>query len=197
MNILLLFDFISNDTVDTEDVFTYINRPKIDIHDYVRRVYKHIVQDPEILSFALYYMATYTHYAKTQICQFNVHRIFLVACVISHKFWDDESYGNYDLAKIGGVTNNELNKMEIIFLKSIQWRLYEIPKVTNSIFLKIVKKLTGFEYAVLEDEKKRLDDVKMVKSIVGDIVNYVVDSHNIDTMNCRFKKMKKKTTSNN
>ena len=135
-------------------------------------------------------MSAYMHYTETQICQINVHRIFLVACVISHKFWDDESYGNYDLAKIGGVTINELNEMEIIFLKSIQWRLHEIPEVTNSIFLKIVKKLTGFEYAVLEDEK-------MVKSIVGDIVNYVVDSHNIDTMNCRFKKMKEKPTSNN
>ena len=38
-------------------------------------------------------------------------------------------YTNYEYAEKGGVSNNECNELEILFLKLIDWNVFVSPKI--------------------------------------------------------------------
>lgn len=130
---------------DDNDVFSYKIPPKISIGRYVDRLFTYILNEKKLLPFVLYYMALYSHKKKYIINRHNIHRVLLLSIVITHKFWDDESYSNKLLAKIGGIPLKELNTLEIEFLNGIGWQLYkaetelvkeELDKIIN-ILIKI------------------------------------------------------------
>ena len=55
---------------------------------------------------------------------YNVHKILLVAIILAIKFNEDIYYTNCYFAKIGGVSIDELNKMEEKFAFAIQFNLF-------------------------------------------------------------------------
>lgn len=54
----------------------------------------------------------------------NVHRMFFTAVVIAAKIQDDEVYTNDVSAAMGGISSRELNSLEAIFLRSLDWRVH-------------------------------------------------------------------------
>jgi len=60
-----------------------------------------------------------THYRITEL---NAHRLLLAGTVVAAKFHDDDFYSNAYYAKIGGVSNEEMNVLEVEFLKLLDWR---------------------------------------------------------------------------
>ena len=64
-----------------------------------------------------------------------IHRILLISLVLAAKLYDDEYYENKYYAKIGGISNKDINKMELEFTEKIEFNLfvgeveYELLKV--------------------------------------------------------------------
>lgn len=57
------------------------------------------------------------------LCVSNAHRLLLVAALISSKSLDDETYNNTYWARIGGVSLEHLNELELYTCQALDWRL--------------------------------------------------------------------------
>jgi hypothetical protein len=53
--------------------------------------------------------------------------LILIAALVTSKFYNDVFYGNHFIAFIGGVSLEELNLLEVAFLKYLDWRLWVEP----------------------------------------------------------------------
>lgn len=64
----------------------------------------------------------------------NVHRLTITAVMLAAKIRDDTYYSNAYYASIGGVTNAEINMLELELLCTIGWRTWVEPfEFYNSI----------------------------------------------------------------
>lgn len=55
------------------------------------------------------------------------YRLILAASLVTSKFYNDVFYGNHFIAYIGGVSLEELNLLEVTFLKYLDWHLWVDP----------------------------------------------------------------------
>ena len=62
--------------------------------------------------------------SKIILSESNVHKVFFTCLMETHKFFDDNTFTNKDYAKMCGVSVDELLKMEIYFLESINFNLF-------------------------------------------------------------------------
>jgi hypothetical protein len=58
------------------------------------------------------------------LSNFCIHRLFLTALIISVKFYEDKYYKNSYYAKVGGISNIEVNTLEHEFLIYIDFGLF-------------------------------------------------------------------------
>lgn len=105
-------------------IFYSSNIPTISIKDYLYRIQSLSEVEDNTLILALIYIDKI--YEKTSIIltEFNIHRILFTSILIAIKYNEDIFYENNFYAKIAGVTDKELRKMEIKFLKLIKFELY-------------------------------------------------------------------------
>lgn len=54
-------------------------------------------------------------------------RLLITAVMLAAKFFDDYFYNNEYFSKVGGISNMELNLLEIEFLNFINFSLYVDP----------------------------------------------------------------------
>jgi len=185
--LLLVLELVpeGDNDIDSQTIYNAICKPKISIRAYARRLYKYMIQDRDTLTFALYYIALYSHNTNTQVNQFNIHRLLLTATTLAHKFWEDDCYENNHIAKIAGIKVKELNYLERDFLKGIDWGLYKLQtRITDEEIRQIAEQITGLDYSVIITESKKNEDAKaekkktdiaaMVKRIIGEIIDTVV-----------------------
>jgi len=87
---------------------------------------------------------------------FNVHRFFLATLVISHKLYSDDCYLNSYIAKLGGISSEELNNLELCLLNWLDFNLYITPAdfFSYKSFLTSLDKLAIMNYAVLISDMK-------------------------------------------
>jgi hypothetical protein len=62
--------------------------------------------------------------SKIILSQSNVHKVFFICLMETHKFFDDNTFTNKDYAKMCGVSVEELLNMEIYFLECINFNLF-------------------------------------------------------------------------
>jgi hypothetical protein len=56
---------------------------------------------------------------------FNVHRLLCTSLVLAAKFMEDQSCSNLHYARVGGIeTLEEMNKLEALMLRALDYRLY-------------------------------------------------------------------------
>ena len=128
-------------------VFYSSDIPTISIKDYLYRIQSLSKVEDNTLILALIYIDKI--YEKTSIIltEFNIHRILFTSILIAIKYNEDIFYENNFYAKIAGVTDKELRKMEITFLRLIKFELYANKSLfekyknnickNNFLFLKI------------------------------------------------------------
>jgi hypothetical protein len=58
----------------------------------------------------------------------NIHRLIVTSMMLAVKFFDDVYYSNAYYAKVGGVKGNEMNVLEVHFLRLIDWQLFVSPE---------------------------------------------------------------------
>lgn len=57
----------------------------------------------------------------------NVHRLYVVAVMISAKFYDDRFFQNVYYAKVAGISPEEFNSLEQLFLFQLNFKLLIDP----------------------------------------------------------------------
>ena len=107
--------------------------PQISLEDYMRRILKYGKVSHATVVFALIYLdrilANNTPvFAKTTpaivVTKWNIHRLLLGCIVLAAKYINDEHFNNNHMAAVGGVTNLELNALEIDMAKRLHFTFH-------------------------------------------------------------------------
>ena len=62
------------------------------------------------------------------ICSLNVHRLLITSIMLASKFFDDVYYNNAYYARVGGISNAEVNSLEMEMLRMISFSLFVQPE---------------------------------------------------------------------
>jgi hypothetical protein len=121
----------SDITVTSEKlkVFHSVKAPPIGISDYLHRIVKYAYCSPECFIFALIYLdRLITQNKNCHITLYNVHRLLITSVLLAAKARDDTYYSNAYYSAIGGISNAEINKLEINFLLLVDFNLFITPE---------------------------------------------------------------------
>lgn len=108
--------------------FHAIRAPQLSIHDYLMRISTYFQCSHECFVLGLVYIDRIVKlHPEFTICNLNIHRLLVTSVMLGAKFFDDVYYSNSYYAKVGGVRTQELNALEALFLRLIEWRLHVLP----------------------------------------------------------------------
>lgn len=110
-------------------VFHSLKVPPIGIGDYLQRIVKYAYCSSECFIFALIYLdRLITQNKNCHITLYNVHRLLITSVLLAAKARDDTYYSNAYYSAIGGISNAEMNKLEIAFLLLVDFNLFITPE---------------------------------------------------------------------
>lgn len=92
--------------------------------DYFKRIAKYSHCTAECHIIALIYIDRFTAAREIPLTFRNIHRLAIVAVMIAAKLRDDIFYSNAYYASIGGVSNREINELEVEMLLALNWDTY-------------------------------------------------------------------------
>mmetsp|Transcript_453 Transcript_453/g.478 ORF Transcript_453/g.478 Transcript_453/m.478 type:complete len:169 (+) Transcript_453:3-509(+) len=99
--------------------------PNISIKNYLRRLEDYMKCSEECYVLALIYIDRITSnerfFVIDSLC---IHRLILTGVMIAAKFSEDIYYKNSYYAKVGGISNCELNLLELQFLLLLDFNLF-------------------------------------------------------------------------
>eukprot|EP01059_Diplonema_ambulator_P007870 TRINITY_DN17393_c0_g1_i1.p1 TRINITY_DN17393_c0_g1~~TRINITY_DN17393_c0_g1_i1.p1 ORF type:complete len:211 (+),score=4.21 TRINITY_DN17393_c0_g1_i1:326-958(+) len=96
----------------------------VSIQDYLIRMCKYGYCSPEVFVCLVIYLGRIRARMGTTFTSYNIHRLLLTSFVVAAKLRDDTYYSNKYYASIGGVTLQDMNKMEQAFLRYTNWELH-------------------------------------------------------------------------
>ncbi|KAL0708608.1 hypothetical protein Bca4012_075034 [Brassica carinata] len=137
--------------------------PSMNIHCYTERVYRyaHCSHACFVAAFAyiLRYLERPVDTSMTRrLTSLNVHRLLITSLLVAAKFLDRKCYNNAYYAKIGGVSTEEMNRLEKTFLFDLDFRL----NITTEMFEK--------HCLMLQREAVPYDSSKLI-SVLGELIN--------------------------
>ncbi|OEL36974.1 Cyclin-P1-1 [Dichanthelium oligosanthes] len=91
--------------------------PRIGVPEYLERVHRYAGLEPEcyVVAYAYVDMAAHRRPAAA-VASRNVHRLLLACLLVASKVLDDFHHSNAFFARVGGVSNAEMNKLELELL---------------------------------------------------------------------------------
>lgn len=98
--------------------------PSITMPDYFKRIAKYSHCSAECHVIALIYIDRHVRARDVPLTFRNIHRLVIVAVMVAAKLRDDIYYSNAYYASIGGVSNREINELEVELLLSLNWETY-------------------------------------------------------------------------
>ncbi|CDP11817.1 unnamed protein product [Coffea canephora] len=97
--------------------FDGVRAPSISIGKYMERIYKYTNCSPSCFVVGYVYIDRLVHkYPDSLVVSLNVHRLLVTCVMVASKMLDDVHYNNAIYARVGGVTNAELNRLELELL---------------------------------------------------------------------------------
>ncbi|EOA21544.1 hypothetical protein CARUB_v10001951mg [Capsella rubella] len=104
--------------------FSALTKPTISIKSYMQRIFKYANCSDSCYVVAYIYLDRFIQKQPfLPIDSRNVHRLIITSVLISAKFMDDLCYNNAYYAKIGGITTEEMNLLEVDFLFGVGFQL--------------------------------------------------------------------------
>ncbi|XP_040378897.1 cyclin-P1-1 [Oryza brachyantha] len=107
--------------------------PRIGVAQYLERVHRYAVLEPECYVVAYAYVDMVAHRRPAAaVDSRNVHRLLLACLLVASKVHDDFHHNNAFFARVGGVSNAEMNKLELELLAVLDFevmlshRVYEL-----------------------------------------------------------------------
>lgn len=120
--------------------FTSVYPPAVSVLEYLERILKFARCSDSCFVVALIYIDRIIETRNIVISNLNVHRILIASILLAAKFLDDLFYNNSYYAKLGGITTQEMNTLELEFLHFIAFSL----NVSSELFSKYEAELRGF-----------------------------------------------------
>ncbi|KAF9606166.1 hypothetical protein IFM89_023407 [Coptis chinensis] len=99
---------------DVVTIFHGLRAPTLSIRQYVDRIFKYASCSPSCFIVANIYIGRFLERTTVHLSSLNVHRILITSMMVAAKFIDDA---------VGGVSTAEMNRLEIKFLFSLDFRL--------------------------------------------------------------------------
>jgi len=103
--------------------------PTISVKSYLEdRILKYAGCSEETFILALIYMDQVVQFnPEFVISSLNVHRLLITSIMLASKFFDDVYYNNAYYARVGGISNVEVNSLEMEMLRMISFSLFVQP----------------------------------------------------------------------
>lgn len=104
--------------------------PAISVKSYLEdRILKYAGCSEETFILALIYMDQMVQFNPDfVISSLNVHRLLITSIMLASKFFDDVYYNNAYYARVGGISNSEVNSLEMEMLRMISFSLFVQPE---------------------------------------------------------------------
>ena len=124
---------------NNEKINPFISKIKnsITIKNYLKRLVKYTQAESSTLIAMLIYIDRLCEINNFIINSFNVYKIIFSSLVIAIKYNEEEYFGNKYLAKVGGLSLNEMNLLELIYLNLIDFNLYVSDEVFQTYYKNI------------------------------------------------------------
>ena len=97
--------------------------PDVSIQAYLSRIQKYARCSESCFVVALIYIDRMIEMKNIILSHLNVHRIVVTSILVSAKFLDDFFYNNAFYAKLGGISVQEMNSLELEFLMFLGFSL--------------------------------------------------------------------------
>ncbi|XP_022763982.1 cyclin-U1-1-like [Durio zibethinus] len=97
--------------------FDGVRAPNISITKYLERIYKYTNCSPSCFVVGYVFIDRLAHkHPDSLVISLNVHRLLVASVMVASKILDDAHYNNAFFARVGGVSNAELNRLELELL---------------------------------------------------------------------------------
>ncbi|XP_052187406.1 cyclin-P3-1-like [Diospyros lotus] len=105
-------------------IFHGSRAPALSIRQYLERIYKYSNCSPSCFVVAYIYLDRFLHQMRdVHLTSLNAHRLLITSVMVAAKFMGEGCYNNAYFAKVGGVSTGEMNKLEMNFLFTTDFRL--------------------------------------------------------------------------
>ncbi|KAJ7804496.1 cyclin-domain-containing protein [Mycena olivaceomarginata] len=107
--------------------------PTISLEAYLMRILKYCPTSTEVFVSLLVYFDRMSRLSKVAIGHtlvidsYNIHRLLIAGVTVASKFTSDVVYTNSRWAKVGGLSQAELNELELLFMCLNDFRFF-IPR---------------------------------------------------------------------
>jgi len=103
--------------------------PSISVKDYLARMQRFLGCSGECYILSLLYIDRLVKRRSwIQVTALSCHRLVLCSLVLAAKFQDDKFYSNDFYARVGGLKLQELNALELSFMKLLDWKVHTLPQ---------------------------------------------------------------------
>jgi len=129
---------IANETENLKVLRRYTTaiKPHITMVAYFKHMWQYGTSHMPVYFRALAYLQLFiVKHPSIHVTALNIHRLFLSAVLIAHKFDEDDHWNNTRWAKVGGVPSREINQLEIQFCSDLDFDLYLTPEQYTNYFL--------------------------------------------------------------
>ncbi|KAL2536565.1 Cyclin-U2-1 [Forsythia ovata] len=114
-------------------VFDCDEVPDMTIQSYLERIFRYTKAGPSVYVVAYVYIDRFCQfYPEFRLGTRNVHRLLITTIIVASKYVEDMNYRNSYLARVGGLTTKEMNKLEVEFLFLMKFKLHVNVSVFES-----------------------------------------------------------------
>lgn len=128
---------------DVITIFHGSRAPTLSIRQYIDRIFKYSGCSPSCFVIAHIYVDRFLKRLELHLTSLNVHRLLITAVMLAAKFIDDGFFNNAYYAKVGGVSTVEMNRLEMKFLFSLDFRLQVSVETFNRYCLDLENDTAG------------------------------------------------------
>ncbi|KAJ6972084.1 cyclin-U2-1-like [Populus alba x Populus x berolinensis] len=114
-------------------VFDCHETPDLTIQSYLERIFRYTRAGPSVYVVAYAYIDRFCQAnPEFRIDARNVHRLLITTIMVASKYVEDMNYRNSYFARVGGLTANVMNKLELEFLFLMGFKLHVNVSVFES-----------------------------------------------------------------
>lgn len=124
--------------------------PNISLSDYLRRIVKYTSVEKSCLLILLIYIdrvcELHPHFTVSSL---TVHRFLITAVTVSSKALCDSYCTNSHYAKVGGISTQEINALELEFLSLIDWHLASTGPILQQYYANLVEQHPCYQRQII------------------------------------------------
>ncbi|XP_071709627.1 cyclin-U2-1-like [Rutidosis leptorrhynchoides] len=114
-------------------VFDCNDIPDMTIQSYLERIFRYTKAGPSVYVVAYVYIDRFCRLLpEFRITARNVHRLLITTIMVASKYVEDMNYRNSYFARVGGVTTEEMNRLELELLFLMKFKMHVNVSVFES-----------------------------------------------------------------